>query len=424
MWVFYLFAALVVWQGIASLIGGFRYLAFMRGTQRESEPRFTPFASVIVPVRGLDQNLRDNILAFCSQDYPDYEIIFVADSAHDAALAVVREASLEANFRERVRIVIAGGARESGQKVHNLRAAVEEVNQASEVLVFADSDAQPHLEWLRSLVAPLQDEEMGATTGYRWLVPAVGNFSSYLCAVWNGSIASSLGAREDRNFCWGGSTAIRRRTFEQIEMRERWRGTLSDDFALTRTLQSAQMPIRFVPRCLTATREDCDFSELLEFTTRQIKITRVYAPRLWLIALIGNLLLVSVFFGGIALIMARIIAGQSYAIPLAILIIIFALGASKAFLRLRAVSVSLIEHRRELWSAPSIAAHLLLWPVTSVIYLYNAIAAFLSRRIRWRGIEYRLKSATETAIITPARDEEIREIETRAADVETDSSGR
>lgn len=424
MWVFYLFAALVVWQGIASLIGGFRFLAFMRGTRRESEPRFTPFASVIVPVRGLDQNLRDNIVAFCSQDYPDYEIIFVTDSAHDAALAVVREASLDANFRERVRIVIAGSARESGQKVHNLRAAVEEVNQASEVLVFADSDAQPHLEWLRSLVAPLQDEEMGATTGYRWFVPVVGNFSSYLRAVWNASIASSLGAREDRNFCWGGSTAIRRRTFERIEMRERWRGTLSDDFALTRTLQSARLPVRFVPRCLTATREDCDLSELLEFTTRQIKITRVYAPRLWLIVLIGNLLFVSVFFGGIALVAARIVAGKSYAIPLAILTIIFALGASKAFLRLRAVSAALVEHRRELWSAPSIAAHLLLWPVTSAIYLYNAIAALLSRRIRWRGIEYRLKSATETAIIKPAHDEEIREIETRAADIETDSSGR
>ena len=400
MWVFYLFAALVIWQGILSLIGGFRYLSFVRDHALESESNFAPFVSVIVPVRGLDQDLRANIIALCSQDFPDYEIIFVADSSDDAALTVIEEARLSKNVGARVRTVIAGQARESGQKVHNLRVAFQEVNPLSEVLVFADSDAQPHKDWLRSLAAPLQDKQIGAATGYRWFVPVKGNFCSHLRAVWNASIASSLGAREDRNFCWGGATAIRRRTFEEIEMPEYWHGTLSDDFALTRRLQGARLPIRFVPRCLTATREDCGWRELVEFTTRQIKITRVYAAHLWLIVLISNLLFVSVFFGGIALVIVRVIAGTSYIVPLAIIISIFALGVSKAFLRLRAVSLALAEHRQTLWSASSVAAHLLLWPVASAIYLYNALAALVSRRILWRGIEYHLKSATETAIIT------------------------
>jgi ceramide glucosyltransferase len=406
MLVFYLFAALVLWQGILSLIDGFRYLAFMRAGSRVSKSDFAPYASVVVPVRGLDQELQANINALCTQDYADYEIIFVTDSLDDPAIDYVNEArrSLDERFRSRVRTVIAGQARESGQKVHNLRVAVQKINPTSEILVFADSDAQPHKDWLRSLVTPLQDEQVGATTGYRWFVPVRGNFCSYLRAVWNASIASSLGARESGNFCWGGSTAIRRQTFEEIEMREYWRGTLSDDFALTRRLQSARLPIRFVPRCLTATREDCDWREMIEFTTRQIKITRVYAPHLWLIVLISNLLFTSVFFGGLILVAMRIINGASYIVPLVILLVIFALGASKAFLRLRAVSVALTEHRQRLWSTASVAAHLLLWPVASVIYLYNALAALASRRIRWRGIEYYLKSATETAII--ARDEE------------------
>jgi len=37
---------------------------------------------------------------------------------------------------------------------------------------------------------------------------------SHLRAVWNAAIASALGADEQKNFCWGGSTAIRRSTFE------------------------------------------------------------------------------------------------------------------------------------------------------------------------------------------------------------------
>ena len=44
------------------------------------------------------------------------------------------------------------------------------------------------------------------------------------------------------------------------------------------------------------------FTELIEFTTRQIKITRVYASHLWLPLLLGSVLFTLVFFGGLVLI--------------------------------------------------------------------------------------------------------------------------
>jgi hypothetical protein len=79
------------------------------------------------------------------------------------------------------------------------------------------------------------------------------------------------------------------RDFQKLDMLERWRGTLSDDFALTRALRAAKLPIRFVPNCLTASMDNCSFAELLEFTTRQMKITRVYSAHLWKISLVTNL---------------------------------------------------------------------------------------------------------------------------------------
>jgi ceramide glucosyltransferase len=45
-------------------------------------------------------------------------------------------------------------------------------------------------------------------------------------------------------------------------------------------------------------------------------------------------------------------------------------------------------------------AHLMLWPLASVLYLFNALAAAVSRRITWRGITYELKSPTETVILS------------------------
>ena len=400
MYVFYFFAALLTLQALISLRGGVRYLNYIR---RESvvrdDPVFTPYASVIIPCRGLDQGLSENLSALFRQDYPAYEIIFVTDDAADPSVVVVEE--LRREFSEaahvRSRVLIAGRAHESGQKVHNLRMAVREVDPQSEVLVFVDSDARPRASWLRSLIAPLSDERTGAMTGYRWFVPVRGGFASVLRAVWNASIASALGPNGERNFCWGGSTAIRRETFENVGVREEWRGAASDDFALTRSLNRARLPIRFVPACLTASHDDCGLRELLEFTTRQLKITRVYAPHLWRIVLFSNLLFVLIFFGGIILVVMRAALGRSFLAPLLCVLVIYALGIMKAHLRWRAVQIPLAEYQAEL--RRDRFAHLFLWPVASALYLYNALSALLSRRIRWRGITYELKSPQETVIM-------------------------
>lgn len=401
MLLFYALAALVVLQSLLSLRGGVRYLGFFRRELEAPRALYMPYASVFVPCRGMDQGLRLNLLALFRQHYPAYELVFVSDSADDPGLDIARQLGreLEGETVARTRFVVAGRAGESGQKVHNLLAALKEADASSEVFVFVDTDARPRADWLRALVAPLADEGVGAATGYRWFLPARGGLASQLRSVWNASIASALGANVRSNFCWGGSTAVRAETFERLGMRERWRGTVSDDYALTRALQGAGLPIRFVPGCLNASVEDCTFAELVEFTTRQLKITRVYAPHLWAFVFVSNLLFVAVFFGGLALAAWRAAAGLPFVWPLVAVAVVFLLGMWKSFFRLRAVALVLEEHharlRRGVW------AHLLLWPLTAVLFLYNAAAAGLSRRIVWRGIGYTLKSPTETEIIGP-----------------------
>jgi len=241
---------------------------------------------------------------------------------------------------------------------------------------------------LRSLVAPLVGERLGAASGYRWFIPVTGGFASHLRSVWNASIASALGANRRSNFCWGGSTAIRRETFARLNIRERWRGSVSDDFTMTRVLGEANLPIHFVPACLVASIGDCDLVELLEFSNRQLKITRVYAPHLWKPVLLGSALFCLVFFGGMLLVTMRALQELSFAIPLSLLIVIFVLGAAKGFVRYRAVALALGPKSTD--SHRSLAAHLVLWPLASLLYLYNAVTAAFSRRITWRGIRYEL----------------------------------
>lgn len=389
--VYYCFAVVAIWIGIKSLLGGVRYAAYLREQTSLELPDFQPFVSVIAPTRGHEEGFVDNVRPLLEQDYPRYEIQFVFDNPQDPSLPLINDLG--------AKIVIAGPAIDTGQKVHNLIVASQQIDPRSEVLVFVDTDARPDRDWLRKLVAPLADEQLGAATGYRWFIPQRGGLASRLRGVWNASAASALGADTTKNFCWGGSTAIRRSTFAELRVVDHWRGTVSDDFTITRVLKEAKRPVHFTPLCLVPSVGDCDWRELLEFTTRQIKITRVYAPHLWLPLLLGSALFAIAFFGGLVLLIVRLFSGGPSLLLASVLLVIFALGAAKGFIRWRAVSRALgakyqAALRRDL------LAHVFLWPFASLIYLYNTIVAGFSRRITWRGITYNLPSPNEAVIIS------------------------
>lgn len=399
LYIFYFFAGISIVLGLLSLRGGVRFVRYLQKETANELPEYTPFTTVFVPCRGVDEGLKKNILSLFAQDYPEFEIIFVSDSPEDPAFAVIEEArrSFKKQTGPVISTLVAGAASESGQKVHNLREAVNAAAPQSEVFVFTDTDAQTQKFWLRALVAPLRDETAGATTGYRWFVARDGGFASHLLSVWNAAIASALGERGDKNFCWGGSTAIRRATFETRCVVDRWKGTVSDDFTLTRVLHEASLPIKFVSHCLTPTFHRSAPRELIEFTTRQLKITRAYASHLWRSVLIGSVIFGITFFGGIALIIVRAALGASFVTPLVLLLLIFAMGAAKSHLRLKAVG--LIINDEAMGRMGTTLAHVFLWPVASLLFLYNALAAAVSRRITWRSITYELKSPTETVIL-------------------------
>lgn len=191
--------------------------------------------------------------------------------------------------------------------------------------------------------------------------------------------------------------AIRRDVFEQQKIYDRWKGTFSDDFAVTRAMKEANMPIVFVPGALTASIGNCSFAEMLEFTTRQMKITRVYAPNLWLMSMVGSALFIFVMLSAVLMLILSnnyvsfVAAGTTLAA-----VSIFSIA--KAWLRLKVVRMVLSKHeselRRQSWSQYTF------WILTPLLFLYNSLAALFSRRLIWRGTVYELKSPVETVIIS------------------------
>jgi cellulose synthase/poly-beta-1,6-N-acetylglucosamine synthase-like glycosyltransferase len=390
---FAIFAIPLILLSYRSYRRGIAYLKFFGEELSKPPTDYAPYAAVIAPCKGVDEGMAENFAALLSQDYPEYEIVFVVDDPKDPAGRVIEEEWEQSD--KHVKLVVAPKAIDAGQKVENLREGVLHASPQAEVFVFVDSDVRPATDWLRRLVSPLADSETGAATGYRWFISPRLSIGSELRSAWNASIASALGPKLGSNFCWGGSTAIRRDTFEKIGMRDRWAGTLSDDFAVTRAMKEAGLAIRFVPQALVASIHDCSLGEMLEFTTRQMKVTRVYAPDLWRVSLVGSALFCAVMlWSSILLLSADRLAFWSGVLTFSLVSLFSFL---KALLRMKAVELALPQYaaalkRQRFWQYT-------LWLVTPPIFLYNSIAAGLSRRMVWRGRTYELVSATETQVI-------------------------
>lgn len=395
-YVFYFFSVVLIYLSYRSLTGGIAYLRYFREQSLRQPSDQTPAVTVFAPCRGKDPGLSGNLEALLSQDLPNYEVIFVVDDHADDSAEVI-ENVIRSHKDIAAKLIVAPKAVNCSQKVENLREAVLHADKDTTVFVFVDSDVRPASSWLSSLIGPLEDQAVGAATGYRWFISKRRNFGSEMRSCWNASIASALGPNTSSNFCWGGSMAVRREVFEGLNVREKWKGSLSDDFTLTRTINAAGLPIVFVPQALSASLEDCSFGEMLEFTTRQMKITRVYAPQLWAMSFFGSTLFNAVLIA--ALLIAVINRSNTFAVwfSLAVILAVVVLSVGKAWLRMKAVELVLKEHR-ELIRRQYLAQNTL-WILIPAVFLYNSIAALVSRRMTWRGTSYLLKSPFETVII-------------------------
>jgi ceramide glucosyltransferase len=395
--VFTLFYFLIVeqiLQGFFSLWQGLEWLKMARRRASAGPGLYTPRVALICPVKGLEDNLEANLLALTQFDYPQYEIFFAIATAEDPAFRVLER--VVAGSKRPAHIIRAGRALDCSDKVHNLTAAVGQVGDQFEVLVFADSDGRPSRRWLTRLVAPLKDEAVGAATAFRWLLPKGNGFWSALASAWSASAATYLGEGK-RNFCWGGGTAIKRQRFEELRILNSWKGAVSDDYALTRALQNNGLRIVFAPECLVPSSPTFNFKSFLEFTNRQLIITRIYAPKLWWVAFISHLFYCAAILIGIASWFVGSLMGLPSVQFLVLALIPPIFASVRGVLRLVAVLELLPDLREQLLSEGWV--WVLLAPLVPFVYLYNSLIAMFTRKITWRGIRYELISPLRTRII-------------------------
>ena len=378
----------LLWQGI-------QWLAYVRRRLGTDPGFYAPHTAVICPCKGMEPGLERNLVSLCEFDHQNYEVFFVLASESDQAHSIVKRVA--ASSRVPAHVVIAGKPENCSEKVNNLRVAVEQLPPEFEVLVFADSDGRPGKSWLHHLVAPLTDSRIGATTTMRWFIPNNTAFPTALLAAWNASVVTMLGGHE-KNFCWGGGTAIRRAIFEQIGMLDVWQHSFSDDYSLTMMIERSRRQILFLPECLTPSYVQTDFPGLLDFTTRQVRITRVYRPQMWATAFATHFLYCLTLVLGFFCALELTLSSRPAFHVTSLLVLPMLLAAIRGALRVIGVTEALPSLRPLIMGQSWI--YILLAVLVPFLYLTNFIASLIGRRLRWRGIEYELISPEQTRVVT------------------------
>jgi cellulose synthase/poly-beta-1,6-N-acetylglucosamine synthase-like glycosyltransferase len=400
-WVWAVAAVLAIWAVRIAQRFAVRMPKIARKPIYLENGRF-PRVAVILPIKGVDDDTPANLQALLNQDYPEYRLIFAVESDEDPVVPILEKIAREDS---RVEIVISGIATSRGQKIHNQLAAVSRTSEQDEVLAFLDADAKPNPLWLQHLAAPLtREEDVGASTGYRYYVPVTNHTANKIVSVLNAQVASLLGPYR-RTFAWGGSMAIRRKDFYGWGLHDLWQHALSDDFVLSYCVKvKAKTWIHFVPNCLVASDANFNWASLFEFAVRQYRITKVCAPWIWLTAVGGAAMYLAAFCYTLGNSIADFFRPElrfsvEHLRQMGMFAGLFGLTLVRGHLLIKGGERLLPDHAGEIRSTRFWAT--LGMPWCYVINLLALLGSAVGRNVVWRGIAYRMVSRTQTEVHRP-----------------------
>lgn len=262
-WIYWLVALLLVFD-------------FFR-SQPEPDRSFQPPVSILKPVKGIDFEAYQNFASFCNQDYPDYELIFGVADPEDPIVPIIE--SLKRDFPERsVRLIIAEafGANHKASLLHHLA-----IQAKHEILVVNDSDMRVTPDYLKQVVSPLVDEQVGLVTcAYQGELPL--NISAGLAALHMGAtfLPSVIVGRKVLNmrFAMGSTVTLRRYDLAHLGGFSELADHLADDYQLGARVAASGLKVRLSNYVIACILGATTFREQWEREVRWMRCIRVSRP--------------------------------------------------------------------------------------------------------------------------------------------------
>ena len=348
-------------------------------------PDFLPGVSLFKPLHGDEPSLEAHLRTFFEQDYLQHagadavngvsrvEILFCARNEDDAGLKVARRVAAE--YPEiTTRIVTSGEPWAANAKVCSLVAMAKVATH--DLWVISDSDVRVTPDYLRHVVLPFADEQVGASTClYRGVAPGGGLWAQLegvgmSIEMSSGVCASTL--TEPVSFALGPTMAARRQCIERIGGFERMAEYCADDFVLGNWI-AKNHTVALSGHVIDHIVLNVDFLNSMKHQVRWMKSTRFSRPK----GHFGTALTFGVPFGLLAwagaLLLGMPVLGW-FALLFAVL---------GRVLQAWVVGRFVVQERR-LWRT------MLLFPVRDLMGIVFWALSYTSNRILWRGEVYEL----------------------------------
>jgi ceramide glucosyltransferase len=324
--------------------------------------------SVLKPLSGIDEGLRENLVSFFEQDYNHFELIFAVHEAEDPAAKLLT--SLIALYPHiSCRLLVTGQARYPNAKVYSL--SIMTAAASHDVLVMSDSDIRVERTFLSRIAREAAADSYDlATCPYRALpgatvwsrLEALGMNTDF----WGAALVAKL--TEGVRFAVGPTMIVRRKVLNAIPWK-RLSGYLAEDFMLGQ--RAAEKGFRVdLSHCVVEHRLGNDtMQNNLLHRLRWARSTRRSRP--W--GYVGQVF--------------------TYPLPLALLLVTFAHSLWPVLI-ITAVLRALAADAVSSWALNEpLSKRNWFWiPVQDLFGFVFWLAGFTGNNIHWRGRQYRLRA--------------------------------
>jgi len=315
---------------------------------------YMPKTLVMIPCKGFDIGLKENLMAAKMQSYGNYEVVAIVASKGDTAFKSIRQT--------RTKFMVADlDCKDCSGKVRNIASALSKFKNY-DAYVILDSDVLVGKDWLQLLITPLANRKVGISTAFPFFEPVGRGFWQKVKHAW-GFVGQGMMESRRTRFGWGGSLAFRKDLLSKRDF-DYFSESVSDDIALTKITKRRGLCIAYVPAANPVVRSDDDSSRFFEWSNRQAAFS---------VAGSRNVLYLGVAFYSLSIILlvSSLLLGVLASPIFFVLLLPFVIGATMLYLK---------SGRRKYM--------LYIYFIMNFIYLYNTLVASKTRTIEWRGRSY------------------------------------
>ena len=348
------------------------------GTVRRAQGgtgQFLPPASIIKPVRGVDYEVYKNFASFCGLDYPEYEIVFAVADRDDRVIPIIEK--LRVDFPEHsIRLITNVPHIGANDKINNLCRLAQAAKY--DLLVMSDSDVRVEPDYLKTVVAPFADPEVGVVTmlyksqSTQNVVSKLDALGMYMDSAPAALVAKKVEGR--MRFAFGWTMATSKKCLSEIGGWEAMANHHSDDFELGNRIAECGHRVELVAKPVTMVFPHESLREYFQHELRwSIGLKSVRPLGYWGL----------IFTHGLPWALLAATVGFSMgSMPIAISYLL-------AYLVLR-VGLTWITGA---WGLGDRQLSRFLWlvPVRDALNFVIWITGFFSDEITWRGLGYRVR---------------------------------